>query len=94
MSGSPESPLETFVKSFDHSCGEEKHTVVIFYPHRAEEVFQKFSQTMEIQRKIGESMIQGKKEGVDLTLYRNGKLLIKGLVEEEARRLLADLLRT
>ena len=86
--------LNRWVKHIEASCSEEKDFVVLLASGGVEEGVARIRDRMEISRAVGNIMTMGSWRGHEITLFCNGKLILKGFLggRPEVESFLVDLL--
>lgn len=62
----------------EEPCGKEKNFVVILKYAKREEAMKKILDKCEIERTISGILIKGRYKGREVSVFRTGKLIIKG----------------
>ncbi len=82
------------MRDLEPSCNEERDFIALLEPSHSAEVIQRIRTRVSITRQVGDIMTMGSFQGKDLTLFCNGKLILKGFDggREEAEAYLEALL--
>lgn len=85
--------LEEYVSRIEEACGEERDFVVILKYAKREEAMKRILQKCTIERTLSGVLTTGRYKNKEVSVFRTGKLIIKGLKErKEAEEFLEELL--
>jgi len=85
--------LEEYVSRIEEACGEERDFVVILKYAKREEAMRKVLEKCAIERTLSGVLTKGRYKGKEISVFRTGKLILKGLKErKEAEEILEELL--
>lgn len=85
--------LEEYVSRIEEACGEEKDFVVILKYAKREEAMRKILEKCTVERTLSRVLTKGRYKGKEVSVFRTGKLIIKGLKKrKEAEEILEELL--
>jgi len=85
--------LEEYVSRVEEACGEERDFVVILKYSKREEAMKKVLEKCTIERTLSGVLTKGRYKGKEISVFRTGKLILKGLKErKEAEEILEELL--
>jgi len=86
------SSLSSFVKEVQRACSSEKEFVVVLRHESMSEALQRIASRAQVVRSLP-GLVQLRFGGVDISVSRGGKVLLKNVdSEEEAREVLSTLL--
>jgi len=86
--------LEEYVSRIEEACGETRDFIVILKYAKREEAIKRVLEKCNIERTLSGVLITGRYKDKEISVFRTGKLIVKGLKErKEAEEILEDLLK-
>jgi TATA-box binding protein (TBP) (component of TFIID and TFIIIB) len=85
--------LENYISRIEKTCGEEKSTIVTFKYGKKNEVIKKILENAKLNRSLAGLIYELSFQGKTFRLYSSGKVIFKGIKEEETiKKILIDLI--
>jgi len=85
--------LEEYVSRIEEACGAERDFIVILKYAKREEAMKKILEKCKIERTLSGVLVKGRYKDAEVSVFRTGKLILKGLKErKEAEQILEELL--
>jgi len=85
--------LNEYVSRIEEACGEQKDFIVILKYAKREEAMKRILEKCEIESTLSGVLTKGRYKDKELSVFRTGKLVLKGLKErKEAEEILQELL--
>ena len=85
--------LNEYVSRIEEACGEQKDFIVILKYAKRKEAMKRILEKCEIGSTLSGVLTKGRYKDKELSVFRTGKLILKGLKErKEAEEILQELL--
>lgn len=86
--------LEEYVSRIEEACGEERDFIVILKYAKREEAMRKILEKCTVERTLSRVLTKGRYKGKEVSIFRTGKLILKGFKErKEAEEILEEMLK-
>lgn len=86
--------LEEYVSRIEEACGEERDFIVILKYAKREEAMRKILEKCTVERTLSKVLTKGRYKGKEVSIFRTGKLILKGFKErKEAEEILEEMLK-
>ncbi len=86
--------LNDYVANIEETCGEERHFIVMLRFNKRNEAMKKILERGKIKKSFSGLVYEISFKGVQMRLYKTGKILLKNLNErKEVEKILEELLK-